>query len=77
MKPLRPIRVDWEDSASMARWIQPEELSGFGRCAFIVSSVGFLVYEDKKAIVLAGQQNAEGWFGNPQRIPKLMIRKRT
>lgn len=71
------VLVDWEDSASAARWHRPEELDAFAADKFIASTAGFLVHEDRDCIVVAGAINSEGWYGSLQRIPKGMIRFRS
>lgn len=76
MSEQKPVlRVEWEDSASCAKWFRPEELEGFAKDPFVAVSVGIEVYRDDKALVLAGQINSEGWSGCLTRIPIANIRK--
>jgi len=62
MKPVYIVK--WEDSETEAGWPGEEEMDK-GLLFPLITSIGFLVKENKKGIVLAISWDAENKRGNP------------
>jgi hypothetical protein len=80
-KPYQIVYVEWDDAVcAPAGWHKdPDEW--IENTQFIISEVGFLLREDKKAIYLASFWKPEDsetveQFGNLRRIPKGWLKKR-
>jgi hypothetical protein len=82
-KSLSLVSVHWVDVHNIAGgWNDTDELKAFAADeAYNVNSVGFLVHEDDKCIVLCARYSAEtdkfeAHYGMLERIPKKIIDKR-
>jgi hypothetical protein len=82
-KSLPLVSVHWVDVHNIAGgWNDTDELKAFAADeAYNVNSVGFLVYEDDKCIVLCARYSAEtdkfeAHYGMLERIPKKIIDSR-
>lgn len=77
MKKDRLLYVEWDDhnSFAQAHWRGRDEIKR-GNSAVRVTSVGFVIAEDKKAITLcATRSDSDGFLGD-QTILKNCIRKK-
>lgn len=71
------VLIEWDDAASCARWMRPEEVHEFHKDKWVAHSVGWEIHSDKQAVTLAASVNPEGWYGETTRIPRGMVLKRT
>jgi len=72
IRQTKALLVGWRDSTSTGRW--RKEMTG-NPCALCVS-IGFFLYEDKKALVLAMSLGDNGEFMDTLAIPKACIEER-
>jgi len=75
---LRPVIVVWNDASfNLDQMITQEEIDNSYQHEFCVTTVGFLLRKDKKAVYLAGDMTSEGCFRHINTIPMAMVRKIT
>ena len=67
-------RIDWEDACADGGWKRVQDVPQPKLLA--VHSVGYLVSENKKAIVLAQQLSERGNYSDTITIPKTCITKK-
>ena len=75
MKNKRPmlVRVEWLDALSRAGWLEKESVQDWIASDVLpVVSVGLLIREDDKAIVIAADENEDEW-GALTKIPRGMV----
>jgi len=75
---MKFIYLEWEDAFSLeAGWHYEDDIKERAKANFIVSEAGYVLEENDKYLVIAGQYASEtGQFGNITKIPKTWIRKR-
>lgn len=65
--------IEWRDAFSPASngWMTEDEVKDFIKDEdFIVTSVGFVIHEDKHTITLVAQTSQQEQYSHLQRIPK-------
>jgi hypothetical protein len=75
---VKVVEVWWTDTTNVAGgWHDADELQDFAiNQKWECHNIGWLVYEDKDCVVLAGRQTTDGKHtGMVERIPKKMITK--
>jgi len=66
----KPITVYWRDVLdSKEAWMSRKQAELFGKEYFICKSVGWIVYEDNRYIVLAADITSDGDYGRVKKIP--------
>jgi hypothetical protein len=75
------LLIDWEDASTITHgdWLSREEVMEDAHAdKFLNRTVGWLLHEDKQAIILAAQvaDGEKPQFDLVMRIPKSLIRKR-
>jgi hypothetical protein len=70
---LKKISIEWLDAASYNGWIDPEESEMDGES---VVTIGFLVSENDKEIVISPSVSDDGRVLTATVIPKGWIKKR-
>lgn len=78
---MKLVYLEWQDAMSKNSWIHDSEIDNWAKDGDWVKQVGWVVRENKKYMIIAGQWNPEIFsnghlFGNLQKIPKTWIRKR-
>ena len=79
---MKLVYIEWEDAVGRNNWMNKDDMKAWikdGRC--FVHSVGWVMEETDKYIVLSGQKSPESKYGDElfamtERIPKAWIRKR-
>lgn len=75
---MKIYEIHWKDHFSTSGWKEDEEIKEWvkekksGRCV----TVGYIAYEDKDVLVIAGSHDGEDSFGDFQAIYKNHITKR-
>ena len=78
MQKIKLIKVEWDDAHSSGGWRDREEYLDFlADDSYECENVGWLIAEDKKAILIAGRKSKCGQYGLIERVPKKMIKKIT
>lgn len=65
---MKLVRVVWEDAGSDARWSYKKDLP-LVRC----ETVGWLVKNGGRRVVVAGERNASGHWSNKTAIPRTCV----
>lgn len=68
------LHVEWNDSSATSRWMSHEELQGEAAIHPLpCRTVGFFVYNARKALCVAASKNESAQFGGAWIIPKSCI----
>lgn len=70
---MKAIYVEWVDSAASVGWYHPKN---YDPAAFTVKSVGFVMQETKKTVVISTSLAYNDKYADPLTIPKVAITKR-
>lgn len=79
---MKLLYVQWEDASSRSSWSSLETVEDWNKNGrFMVETLGWLVKDTDKVIIIAGSHNPESEYsdevyGDLIRIPKTWIRKR-
>jgi hypothetical protein len=68
--------VEWVDPMSDTAWEEREKVEDWAKKQCLIIELGFVIYEDRKQIVLCNQFASDGEFGNRTKIPKVNIKKK-
>ena len=71
-KPL--YLITWEDPHSDCAWADVEQIDKFLKEKAIVTEVGWIVSDNKDAIVISNQFSSDGDFGNKTKVLKKLIK---
>lgn len=74
IKKYRLEIVEWIDAQSECEWAV--SIDDFNKSDLVITDVGFIVYEDRKSVVICSQISSDGDFGNRTKIPKPWIKSR-
>lgn len=70
------VRIEWDDSSSRrATWSQLEDLQGDADVHLRCTSVGWLLKQNERALVIAGHRSASGQYGGDMTIPRCAVTK--
>ena len=73
------VQIDLDDAYHFTdSWVSWKQIAeAYKEERFKISNVGWVIYEDKKYVILAGKRDMKFWdFGFVMMIPKSLIRKR-
>lgn len=72
-KTFKLYRVNWVDAASNSGWVHISDIKT--PKDYLVSTVGWLIYEDKNYYVLAQNLTSSGNVSDRMQIPKKWVTK--
>ncbi len=74
---MKKVYLEWSDSYSNDRWLYINDLIDQFKDPLIIKTVGYLVYENKNCVIIAGSLNEhQEMFCSIIHIPKKNIIKR-
>ena len=79
-KGIKKEEIHWDDAYHLTdTWLSKEQIAEkYKEGAFKVCNMGWVIFEDKKYVILAGKRDMRwGDYGFVMMIPKGMITKRT
>ena len=71
---MKLLIVDWYDTESKPEWTEKDDTKKWGNKYCEIRSVGFLIDDNKKCLVLCAMYN-DNDFGDIHKIPKGCIKK--
>lgn len=70
------VYVVWKDAQSDCMWKGMDDIKEWASSDCLIHEIGWLVYENKRYIILSSQVEREGDIGNRTKIPKDWVFKK-
>ena len=69
---MKPVRVIWNDSAGITGWHKKKHMRRHG--PKWITSVGFLVRDNRRTVVICQSDNRSGFLADGLAIPRRMVK---